>query len=73
MSEGRTRSSLRGLNRRDATTNGWTRYVPNGRWGLRADYRFIALRGKDRGAAFLARDDRYGHRVYGGVVIDAVR
>jgi opacity protein-like surface antigen len=48
-------------------------YAPNGRWGLRADYRFIALRGKDGGAAFLGRDDRYGHRVYGGVVINGVR
>jgi hypothetical protein len=26
-------------------------YAPNGRWGVRGDYRFIALRGKDTGAA----------------------
>jgi opacity protein-like surface antigen len=48
-------------------------YAPNGRWGVRGDYRFIALRGKDTGAAFLGQDDRYGHRVYGGIVINAIR
>jgi hypothetical protein len=48
-------------------------YAPNGRWGVRGDYRFIALRGKDTGAAFLGQDDRYAHRVYGGIVINAIR
>jgi hypothetical protein len=35
------------------------------------DYRFIALRGKDTGAAFLGH--HYGHRVYGGIIINAIR
>jgi Outer membrane protein beta-barrel domain len=48
-------------------------YAPNGRWGLRADYRFIAVRSKDDAPDFFGRDTRYGHRVYGGVVINAVR
>ena len=48
-------------------------YAPNGRWGVRGDYRFIALGGKDTGAAFLGQDDRYGHRVYGGIIINAIR
>jgi len=48
-------------------------YAPNGRWGVRGDYRFIALRGRDTGAAFLGQDDRYGHRVYGGIIINAIR
>jgi hypothetical protein len=48
-------------------------YAPNGRWGVRGDYRFIALRGQDTGAAFLGHDDRYAHRVYGGIVINAIR
>jgi opacity protein-like surface antigen len=47
-------------------------YAPNGRWGVRGDYRFIALRGKDTGAAFLGQDDRYSHRVYGGIIINAI-
>jgi hypothetical protein len=48
-------------------------YAPNGRWGLRGDYRFIALRGQDDGAPFLGLDNRYAHRVYGGVIINAIR
>jgi hypothetical protein len=41
----------------------------NGRWGLRGDYRFIAVRSKDDAPAFFGRETRYGHRVYGGVLI----
>jgi len=48
-------------------------YAPNGRWGIRGDYRFLALRGQDTGAAFLGQDNRYGHRVYGGIIINATR
>ena len=48
-------------------------YAPNGRWGVRGDYRFIAMRGSDSGAAFFGQDDRYGHRVYGGIIINAIR
>jgi outer membrane protein with beta-barrel domain len=42
----------------------------NGRWGLRGDYRFIAVRGKDDAPAFFGQQTRYGHRVYGGVLIN---
>ena len=45
----------------------------SGRWGVRADYRFIALRSKDDASSFFGQDTRYGNRVYGGVVINAVR
>ena len=48
-------------------------YAPNGRWGLRADYRFIAVRSKDDAPDFFGQDERYGHRVYAAVVINAVR
>ena len=48
-------------------------YAPNGRWGLRGDYRFIAVKSKDDAPAFFGRDTRYGHRVYAGVVINALR
>jgi hypothetical protein len=48
-------------------------YAPNGRWGLRGDYRFIALQSKDDAPAFVGHDTRYGHRVYVGVIINAVR
>ena len=48
-------------------------YAPNGRWGLRGDYRFTAARAKDDAPSFFGRDTRYGHRVYGGVIINVVR
>ena len=44
-----------------------------GRWGLRGDYRFIAVQGKDDAPAFWGTETRYGHRVYGGVILNVVR
>ncbi len=45
----------------------------HGRWGLRGDYRFIAVRGKDDAPAFFGQETRYGHRVYGGVLVNVAR
>lgn len=39
-----------------------------GRWGIRGDYRFFAIDSKDDAPAFFGRDNRYGHRVYGGLI-----
>jgi hypothetical protein len=47
-------------------------YAPNGRWGLRGDYRFVAVRSNDSAPAFFGQDTRYGHRVYGALVINAI-
>lgn len=44
-----------------------------GRWGVRADYRFIAVRSKDDAPAFFGRETRYGHRVYAGVILNPGR
>ena len=44
-----------------------------GRWGLRGDYRFIAVQSKDDAPAFFGSEDRYGHRVYGGVLLNLGR
>ena len=44
-----------------------------GRWGLRGDYRFIAVRANDDAPAFFGRETRYGHRVYGGLVLNVGR
>jgi hypothetical protein len=44
-----------------------------GRWGLRADYRFVAVQGKDEAPAFWGQDTRYGHRVYAGVILNVAR
>jgi len=52
---------------------GGLKWYANSRWGLRADYRFLAVQSKDDGPAFLGREVRYGHRIYGGVVINALR
>lgn len=41
-----------------------------GRWGLRGDYRFVTVRSKDDAPEFFGRETRYGHRVYGGVIIN---
>lgn len=41
-----------------------------GRWGLRADYRFIAVQGKDDAPAFFGTENRYAHRIYGGVLLN---
>jgi opacity protein-like surface antigen len=48
-------------------------YAPNGRWGLRGDYRFVAVRSDTAAPAFFGEENRFGHRVYGAVIINAVR
>ena len=44
-----------------------------GRWGLRGDYRFIGVQSKDDAPAFFGREPRYGHRVYGAVIVNVIR
>jgi hypothetical protein len=44
-----------------------------GRWGLRGDYRFIAVQSKDAAPDFFGQETRYGHRVYGGVILNTGR
>lgn len=41
-----------------------------GRWGLRGDYRFVVVQSKDDAPEFFGRETRYGHRVYGGVIVN---
>ncbi len=41
-----------------------------GRWGLRADYRFIGVKSKGDAPSFFGQDSRYGHRIYGGVILN---
>ena len=42
----------------------------NGWWGLRADYRFLAVKSKSDASAFFGQETRYGHRIYGGLLIN---
>jgi hypothetical protein len=44
-----------------------------GRWGLRGDYRFIGVQSKDDAPAFFGQETRYGHRVYGAVIVNVAR
>ena len=44
-----------------------------GRWGVRGDYRFIAVPSKDEASAFFGQQARYGHRVYGAVMLNVGR
>ena len=41
-----------------------------GAWGLRADYRFIGVPSRDETSAFFGTEPRYGHRVYGAVLLN---
>jgi hypothetical protein len=45
----------------------------HGRWGVRGDYRFIAVQSKDDAPGFFGQETRYGHRVYGGVLLNVNR
>ncbi len=45
-----------------------------GRWGLRGDYRFVAVPSRDTVSAFgFGTDARYGHRVYGALLLNVGR
>jgi hypothetical protein len=44
-----------------------------GRWGLRGDYRFIAVQSKNDAPEFFGQETRYGHRLYGGVLVNVGR
>jgi hypothetical protein len=41
----------------------------HGSWGVRGDYRFIAVPSKDDAPGFFGQETRYGHRVYGGLFL----
>jgi Outer membrane protein beta-barrel domain len=48
-------------------------FAPNKRWGLRGDYRFAVTKSKADAPEFYGRENRYAHRLYGGVIINTVR
>lgn len=53
---------------------GGVKWFATNHLGLRADYRFIAVRSRDDAPAFFGLNEtRYGHRVYGGVVLTGGR
>lgn len=49
---------------------GGLKWYANNRMGLRGDYRFTMVRSNDSAPAFFGRETRYGHRIYGGLVLN---
>lgn len=49
---------------------GGVKWYANRRWGVRADYRFLAAQSKDTAPAFFGQATRYGHRVYGAIILN---
>lgn len=57
-----------------ANVGGGVKYFLTSRWGVRGDYRFFWVNSEDEGPAFFGRaDDRYGHRVSGGVILNLLK
>jgi hypothetical protein len=52
---------------------GGVKYYFNNRIGVRGDYRFFAVRAKDTAPSFFSRETQYGHRVYGGIVVNVLQ
>lgn len=52
---------------------GGLKWYANGRWGLRADYRFVMIRSSDSAPEFFGREGRFAHRIYGGVILNLVQ
>jgi len=52
---------------------GGVKWYGGKRWGLRADYRFVTVQSQNDAPAFFGQTTRYGHRVYGGVVLNALK
>lgn len=46
------------------------KWYANTHWGIRGDYRFMAVRSATEAATFFGQDRRYGNRIYGGVVVN---
>ena len=55
-----------------ATNGGGVQWYA-GRWGLRDDYGFIAVPSKDEVSPLFGQEARYGHRVYGAVLLNVGR
>ncbi|MCC7241513.1 MAG: outer membrane beta-barrel protein [Acidobacteria bacterium] len=49
---------------------GGVKFDVNRRWGVRADYRFVAVASKNDAPGFFGIENRYGHRITGGVVLN---
>jgi hypothetical protein len=50
---------------------GGVKWYVNNRVGFRGDYRFITVGSSASAPAFFGQETRYGHRVYGGLILNA--
>lgn len=48
-------------------------FAGNGRWGLRGDYRFLTMKSNNSASEFFGLTNRHANRIYGAVIINAVR
>jgi hypothetical protein len=48
---------------------GGLRWFSTRHFGVRGDYRFMMVNGKEGAPAFFGQENRYGHRVQGGIVL----
>ena len=55
-----------------ANAGGGLKWYANGRWGLRADYRFVTVQSSDGAPEFFGRESRFAHRIFGGVILNLV-
>jgi hypothetical protein len=52
-----------------ASVGGGMKWFASRHVGLRADYRFFMVKNQDTAPLFFGRENRYGHRVYGGLLL----
>jgi hypothetical protein len=56
-----------------ASVGGGLKWYANALWGVRADYRFVGVRSETSQSAFFGQANRFGHRMYAGVIVNLVR
>jgi hypothetical protein len=52
---------------------GGVKWYASNRVGFRGDYRFMIIRSSETAPAFFGQETRYGHRIYGGLVLNVTR
>jgi Outer membrane protein beta-barrel domain len=52
---------------------GGVKWYANALWGVRVDYRFMAVRSAESASTFFGQSNRFGQRFYGGVIVNLIR
>ena len=56
-----------------SNVGGGVKWYANNRVGFRGDYRFMMVRSNDTAPAFFGQETRYGHRIFGGLIVNITR